>query len=95
MCLFGKKVIIKQDELNDQKGQNPKNENEHALLFDTYVVHISKIYCISCLKTYFYGDVQNVATHKGPFYDHFWSFFCQLHRNLSQNWVPNVNLTCL
>ena len=26
MCLFGKKVIIKQDELNDQKGQNPKND---------------------------------------------------------------------
>ena len=24
--------------------------------------------------------------HKRPFYDHFWPFFCQLHRNLSQNW---------
>ena len=25
-------------------------------------------------------------THKRPFYDHFWPFFCQLHESLSQNW---------
>ena len=29
---------------------------------------------------------------KWPFYDHFWSFFCQLHRYLSQNWGSDIHL---
>ena len=28
----------------------------------------------------------NITTHKWPFYDHFWLFFCELHKQLSHNW---------
>ena len=30
-----------------------------------------------------------------PFYNHFWSFFCQLQKNLSQNWGSDSFLRCL
>ena len=29
---------------------------------------------------------QKIVTDKWLFYDHIWSFFCQLHEYLSQNW---------
>ena len=32
------------------------------------------------------ANSQKIATDKWSFYDHMWSFFCQLHVYLSQNW---------
>ena len=34
-------------------------------------------------------------THKWPFFDHFWSFFCLLHENLEQTWGPDGHFEVL
>ena len=40
------------------------------------------------------ANSQKMATDKWPFYDHFWSFLCQLYVCPSQNW-DSVILSCL
>ena len=51
--------------------------------------------CLTCLNFHWiksydmwvFNFVRRKFTpHKRSFYDHFWPFFYQLHRNLSQNW---------
>ena len=32
------------------------------------------------------ANSQKIATDKWPFYDHIWTFFCQLYVYFSQNW---------
>ena len=41
------------------------------------------------------ANSQKMATDKWPFYDHFWSFFCQLYIHLSQNWGSNGHFEML
>ena len=41
------------------------------------------------------ANSQKRATDKRPFYDHIWSFFCQPHGYLSQNWNSNGHFEVL
>ena len=45
------------------------------------------------MKTILWFEMK--LTHKWPFYDYFWAFFCHLYVHLSQNWASDGHFEVL